>query len=281
MSRDRRRYTLLGLIGRGGQGDVYHARMDGPEGFRKEVAVKLLKPGLTQESLTRFRDEARILGLVRDRSVITVDAPTRLGEQWAIVMELVDGASLNTVLARGPLPPSVALEVVGEIARVLDKVTHAQRPDGTPLGLLHRDIKPGNIQVTREGEVKLLDFGVARADFDERESHTETHIGGTLGFIAPERTRGVNGPACDVYSLGVTLRVLITAERPTEVGPLDLVGATDGVGGALVLAERMRSDDPGSRPSAREVLEEAARLRATVDGPGLAAWAPTLSLIHI
>ena len=258
MSRETRRYTILDLIGRGGQGNVYRARLQNAEGFRKEVALKLLKEGLSEESLQRFRDEARILGLVRDRAIIAVDPPIQLAGRWALVMELADGLSTQQLLARsGPLPVSVALEVVAEIGRVLDKLYHMQGPDGAQLKLLHRDIKPANIQITVEGEVKLLDFGVARADFEERETHTVQHIGGTFGFIAPERLRGVNTPACDIFSLGVTLRVLLTGEKPVTMGPATLASISPSLYDAIAFAEDMRREDPEQRPSAKEVAARA------------------------
>ena len=276
MSRETRRYTILDLIGRGGQGNVYRARLQNAEGFRKEVALKLLKEGLSEESLQRFRDEARILGLVRDRAIIAVDPPIQLAGRWALVMELADGLSTQQLLARsGPLPVSVALEVVAEIGRVLDKLYHMQGPDGAQLKLLHRDIKPANIQITVEGEVKLLDFGVARADFEERETHTVQHIGGTFGFIAPERLRGVNTPACDIFSLGVTLRVLLTGEKPVTMGPATLASISPSLYDAIAFAEDMRREDPEQRPSAKEVAARAVELRARAEGPSLSQWAST------
>lgn len=273
MSQHSRQYTILELLGRGGQGNVYHARMEDSGGFRKDVAIKLLKDGLSDESIQRFRDEARILGLVRDRALVAVDPPILLGGRCALVMELADGLSAQLILARaGPLPLSVTLEVLGELARLLDKMYQLQGPDGQPLHLLHRDIKPANIQVTSEGEVKLLDFGVARADFDERETQTVQHIGGTFGFIAPERLRGVNSPACDIFSLGVTLRVLLTGEKPSTMGPATLAALSPELYDAITLAEEMRNDLPERRPSASEVERRARELRAKVEGPSLREW---------
>lgn len=274
MTRETRSYTILGLIGRGGQGNVYHARLQDTRGFHKDVAIKLLKDGLDDESMRRFRDEARILGLVRDRAIVSVDPPVLLGGRWALVMELADGLSTHLALVRGgPLPVTISLEIVVEVARVLDKLYRIRGPDGQPLNLLHRDIKPGNIQITHEGEVKLLDFGVARADFEARETHTVQHIGGTFGYIAPERLRGINTPACDVFSLGVTLRVLLTGEKPATMGPATLAALTPDLYHAIALAEEMRNEDPEKRPLAQEVERRARELRAGMEGLSLQGWA--------
>ncbi|MEQ1565732.1 MAG: serine/threonine-protein kinase [Myxococcota bacterium] len=281
MQRDpeRRKYRILGLIGRGGFGRVYRARLEGPEGFTKQVAIKIVRQDeVSADEIARFRDEARILGLVRDRAVVAVDPPIRLGGQWAMVMEYVDGASAHRLIHRGPMPPRVALEVVAEIARALHKVYSMAGEDG-PLHLLHRDLKPANIQITPDGDVKVLDFGVARARFDAREAQTSSSIGGTLGYIAPERLTGREGPEGDVYSLGVLLHVLVTTERAAQLsagGPVEArfqVERTPPVEAALALAAKMRSPDPAARPTAAEVEQEAAELVRRLDGPSLRQWA--------
>lgn len=277
-----RRYTILGVLGTGGFGKVYRARLEGGSDFSKEVAIKVLHDGTPNpDLLKRFRDEARILGLIRDRAIVSVDPPINLGGRWAVVMDYVDGSSLAALLREhGTLPAGVAVEIVGEIARVLDKAYHFPSPDGGPLEVLHRDIKPGNLQVTPTGEVRLLDFGVARATFSAREAKTTDAIAGTPGYMAPERLSGIEGPAGDVYSLGVVLWVMLTGERPADRFMVDLGGDLDEVAAGreellpvLRLAARMRDLDPRKRPTAREVERDCRALRQGLPEPWLREWA--------
>ncbi len=272
-----RRYRILEVIGEGGFGKVYRARLEGAEGFAKEVAIKLLNDSeAPEEVLQRFRDESRILGLVRDRAIVTVDPPTRLEGRWAVVMEYVDGMNCSALMKRAPFPPRVALEVVQEVARALDHVYNQPGPDGRPLRLIHRDIKPSNIQITPAGTVKILDFGIARADFEGRESRTRTHIGGTFGYIAPERLHGEEGPAADIYSLGVVLGALIAGRRCTAKNRAKIeawIAQDADLQKVWALSKEMTATDPNERPTAREVEDRCSELAPTVWGESLRRWA--------
>lgn len=258
---------------------MYRATMEGAGGFTKDVAIKLLRDeDVPEVSLQRFRDEARILGLIRDRAIVTVDPPTRLAGRWAVVMEFVDGATIQRLMKLGPMPATVVAEIVQEVARALDKVYRAPGPNGEPLKLLHRDIKPANLQITQDGEVKILDFGIARADFESREAHTQAYVGGTRGYIAPERLDGTEGPEGDVYSLGVTAHYMLTGQRPTRRQLLGLEAVpTEGLDSDTVamidLATRMRSVVLEERPTAREVEDICASILRSSQGVSLRRWA--------
>ncbi|MFT4624639.1 MAG: serine/threonine protein kinase [Myxococcota bacterium] len=271
-----RQYTITAVLGEGGFGKVYRATLASPGGFSKDVAIKLARGDIPEEALRRLRDEARILGLVRDRAIVSVDPPTELDGRWAVVMEYVEGTTCRKLLHEGTFPPRVAIEVVAEVARALDKSYRQAGPGGAPLQLLHRDLKPGNIQITPTGEVKILDFGIAKAQFEQRESKTTRHIGGTIGYIAPERLDGFEGPEGDVFSLGVTLHKLVAGRmplrrerlNPSQVGS----GGDPDESAALGLSARMRDPAPSARPTAREVEDACRTLWASMDGPTLRNW---------
>ncbi len=281
-------YRIIGLIGAGGFGKVYRARQESSEGFAKDVAIKILHDDEPRkELLARFRDEARILGLIRDRAIVGVEPPVKLADRWAVVMEWVDGTSLRDLIDQhGRIPVGVALEVVEEVARALDNAFH-QQVEGEPLQLLHRDIKPDNIQVTPSGETRLLDFGIAKANFAGRETKTHKAFGGTPGYIAPERPEGIEQPAGDVYSLGVVLYESVVGERSRgavdidadsfpriDTEELDLPDdVTPAMRQALELSARMRNADHTARPTAREVEEASRTLRAELGEQLLRDWA--------
>jgi len=280
-----RRYKVHRPIGRGGFGTVYRADMLGDDGFVRAVALKVLNAnvGDTAEVARRFRDEARVLGLLRHRAIVHVDGLVYLGERQALVMEYIDGADLGRIMKLGPMAPGPAVEIIGEVANALDVAFHTPGPDGRPLGLLHRDVKPSNVRVTPVGEVKVLDFGVARADFEEREAFTKSYLLGSDGYMGPERFEGEDGPATDVYSLGVVLLEMLTGKAfgPTSIRPTKLAARVDAAileaGGFHPpledLIRQMLSFEPDDRPSAAEVERRAWDLRRDLEGPRLRDWA--------
>ncbi len=279
----KRRYHVHALIGQGGFGRVYRATLDAGGGFRKQVAIKLLKPEATAHGIVeRFRDEARILALLRDRAFVSVDPPLRLAGCWAVVMDYVEGESARGLFRYGVFPLTVGLEVVQEVARALAWAYPQLGPDWKPLHLLHRDLKPGNLQITTGGEVRILDFGIAKANFEGREAHTTNDWAGTAGFAAPERMEGRDGPEGDVFSAGVVLHVLLTGDKPLGGGVFKprKGGRQEGVRDALALAEAMMSLDPDARPTMREVESRCEALRKESWGPTLRAWAAEKVVAH-
>ncbi len=273
---EQRRYRVTELVGSGGFGSVYRARLEGADDFHKDVAIKLIHPDAPETLLGRFRDEARILGRIRNRAIVTADVPTRLNGRWAIVMEYVDGVSAEHLLELwGKVPPRVALDVVQEVAWALAGITEERQ--GSLRKLIHRDLKPANLQVTPTGAVKILDFGIARAEFEERESATTDRIAGSPGYIAPERFAGEELSAGDIWSLGVVLHQLVMGEQPNGRDTFDWEVSTteDPLAEVLTLAAWMREYDPHDRPTARKVEERCDALHAHYPGPRLVDWAPT------
>ena len=203
-------YCLHAPIGSGGMGTVYRAR---DERLQRDVAVKVLIPGLTDGELRRtLLDEARILSRVNHPNVGAVyDAGSIAGHDF-LVLELVPGLTLDELLARGPLSAAEARRLGAQIARGL-AAAHAA-------GIVHRDVKPANIKVTPSGELKLLDFGVAKLLRDPRTpspattDRTLTGPLGTVPFMAPEQLRGdAVDERSDVFSAGTVLYQMVTG-RP-------------------------------------------------------------------
>jgi serine/threonine protein kinase len=210
------RYQVGELIGRGGMADV-HVGTDARLGRR--VAIKLLKPALASDPAfrTRFRREAQDAAKMAHPTIVriydageeTITDPTGRETQLPfIVMEYVDGRLLKDILAEGPLAPAEAVRIAEQVLTALEYSHRA--------GVVHRDIKPGNIMITSNGQVKVMDFGIARAISDSSATIAETSaIVGTAQYFSPEQARGESVDArSDLYSTGVVLFELLTGQAP-------------------------------------------------------------------
>lgn len=288
MQGESRRYRVIQAVGRGGFGTVYKAALLGPGDFRKTVALKVLNPELAEKEdiAARLRDEARMLGLLQHRAVVRVDGLQRLGDRWAVVMEFVEGVDLKRILQEaGPVPVGPALEIVGELASALDGAYTTEVEDGAPLRLLHRDVKPSNVRLTRNGEVKVLDFGVARAEFSGRESTTRSLFFGSLAYMAPERLDGIDTHKGDVYGCGAVLYELLVGEPlgrtsgNRERHEARLQEALGTLWAALPDEAVYRTVgaclayDETDRPDARTLARHLRSLRKERAGPWLQDWA--------
>jgi predicted Ser/Thr protein kinase len=212
------RYRILRLHGEGGMGTVYEAEQDNP---RRTVALKVIRPGLVSaEFLNRFSHEAHILGRLQHSGIAQVYEAGR-GEdgQPFFAMEFIRGMPLDEYSRSSGLDVAARLEL---LARVCDAVQHAHDK-----GVIHRDLKPGNILVDPSGQPKVLDFGVARvtdADLLTTSSRTQTgQLLGTLSYMSPEqltaRPSGLDGRS-DVYTLGVILFELLAHRLPYHLDQL-------------------------------------------------------------
>ncbi|MCA8922987.1 MAG: protein kinase [Planctomycetes bacterium] len=199
-------YRIEGEVARGGAGVVYRARS--PEGAL--VALKVLIQGGSAGNLARFRREVAALARLHHPGIVALrDAgKTEHGHPY-LVMDFVEGESLGARLTRGPLPVSVAVELIEAVSEAL-AAAHLQ-------GIVHRDVKPDNVLLTPEGRPLLTDFGLA---MERSGSHSLTRAGsllGTPGFMPPEQCTGeleLLGPAADVYALGATLYACLTGQPP-------------------------------------------------------------------
>lgn len=284
-----RKYEVMQTLGKGGFGTVYRAKLLGDGGFSKQVALKVLNDDVAGNAdfAKRLRDEARILGMIRHRAIVQVDGLVKLNNRWTVVMEYVDGVDVHSLFDAGPVPPGPALEIIAELAAALHAAWNTSGPSGQPLHLLHRDIKPGNVQITAGGEVKLLDFGVARADFEGREAKTRSVRFGSMGYLSPERFDGEDVPGGDIYALGILLYEMLLCERLGQPpfkpkkhaeyveDKLQKVKAKLGARGdstARLVADLL-SYDATKRPSARDVERRCAECRADLRGELLRDWA--------
>jgi serine/threonine protein kinase len=288
-----RRFNLVRILGEGAFGSVYLAEMEGAGGFKRRVALKLLNdawdPG--SDAGRRLRDEARLLGRLDHANIVRVDDLVRVNGRWALVMEYVSGADVEAVFAwaetnAAPIPPRAALEVCASVAAALQAAWCAPGDDGEPLHVVHRDIKPSNVRLTDTGSVKVLDFGVARAEFAGREAQTERIRYGSLGYMAPERILGgPDAPAGDVYAVAVmayellTLKTFGRAELGFERQVVQVDSARDsleavvGDGPLVVLLVRALAYTPEDRPSVDELAAGLRGFATALPGDDLPTYA--------
>jgi eukaryotic-like serine/threonine-protein kinase len=259
------RYQLDDRIAIGGFGEVWRST---DTVLARPVAVKLLQSGYAHEpgTVARFRAEARHAGSLTHEGIARVydygePAPP---QPPFLVLELVDGPSLAALLARGPLGPAQVMDLVAQAAAGL----HAAHQTG----LVHRDIKPGNLLISPGGVVKITDFGISHAAGSAPLTDTGQLVG-TAGYLAPERAAGDHGSAAsDLYSLGVVAYECLTGTLPFTGGPLQMALAhldrpmpplpPDVPADVADLVGRLTAKDAEQRPAtAGEVAEAAARLR--------------------
>jgi eukaryotic-like serine/threonine-protein kinase len=206
------RYELDGVVGRGGMAEVYRAR---DIRLDRVVAIKTLRADLARDQIfqARFRREAQSAASLNHPNIVAVydtgeDTATGVPVPY-IVMEFVDGRTVRDLLQDGHrLLPERSLEIIDGVLRALDYSHQA--------GIVHRDIKPGNVMVTRNGDVKVMDFGIARAMSDAQATMTQTaQVIGTAQYLSPEQARGERVDSrSDLYSAGCLLYELLTGRPP-------------------------------------------------------------------
>ena len=223
-------YEILAPLGAGGMGEVYRAR---DTKLRREVALKIVTPGLFDdvESLARFRREAQVLAALNHPHIAAIHGIDEANDTQFLILELVDGESLDCCIARGPLSVDRAFDIARQIIAALD-AAHGS-------GIVHRDLKPSNIALTKSGVVKILDFGLAKAEATSGVARTEaaelptasvspamTAVGvivGTAAYMSPEQARGLPADRrSDIWSFGcvfyemLTGRGLFVADTPSD-----------------------------------------------------------------
>ncbi len=201
-------YQILGILGTGGMGSVYQVKNLISDRIE---ALKVLLPDLsTDPSLAeRFQREIKVLASLDHPNIAQFRSAFRNENRILMVMEFVDGATLEQKLQGGPLPVPLALDVMGQVLSALE-YAHGR-------GIIHRDIKPANMVLNKAGVVKLMDFGIAKAATDHGLTVTGTTVG-SLYYMSPEQIQGTTAldARSDLYSVGVTLYQLVTGKRPFD-----------------------------------------------------------------
>jgi serine/threonine protein kinase len=290
-------YVVYEKLGEGGMAYVHRAELVSNTGLRKQVALKRL---LTESSedpslVSSFVHEAQLAAKLQHPNIAQAYELGRIDNTYYIAMEFVPGPTLGQVIAQarngaGAVPLAIALEILIQIADALDHVHDLRDEAGKPLDLIHRDISPGNIIISRTGAAKLIDFGIAKV----RSGRAQTEAGfikGKQGYIAPEYTYGQLDHRADLFGLGIVAHELLTARRlfhgngeletlanvrfmqvppPSRYAP----GISPQLD-AIVLKALER--DPDKRwQSAGEIrialVEEARRLGLTISGPQIRDW---------
>ena len=212
------RYVVLKYLAEGGMGAIYLGKKLGAGGFEKEVVLKQLLPEFTQqpEFIDLFLREARLSASLDHANIIhTIDLVTA-GDEHFIVMEYLDGADLRTLLKKSKrrkhqFSPAAGILIAREVLSALAYAHNKISPHGKPLRLIHRDVSPSNILVSRNGEVKLTDFGIAKASTHNSVFY---RVKGKIGYMSPEQARNLPlDHRSDLYSLAVCIYEVITGER--------------------------------------------------------------------
>ena len=214
------RYTLLGRIGSGGMADALLAMLDGPMGFRKPVVVKRMHASLGRDShfVKMFLDEARLAARLNHPHVVATSEVGECDGHYFIAMEYLEGLSLDRVARRyiqqaGGVPLGLLMRVLCDCLDGLHYAHELRDYDGTPLGVVHRDVTPSNLFITAGGAAKVLDFGIAKAATQDEATRTGM-LKGKLAYMAPEQfTTAPIDRRADLWSMGVVIWEMSTGRR--------------------------------------------------------------------
>ncbi len=213
-------YILVKRIAAGGMGEVYYGKVSGVEGFEREVAIKKILPHLSEERafVEMMINEAKLTVLLRHPNVVQIFDLAKHGKDYFIAMEFVPGITVGYLLQhlyrnRAFLPHEVAIYIVMEVLRGLAYAHNMRGHDGTPMPILHRDITPQNILVTKDAWVKITDFGIAKAR-NEISTTSPDVLKGKVGYIAPEQLEGIiPDQRLDIFCAGILMWEALTSRR--------------------------------------------------------------------
>ena len=232
------KYQILERIATGGMAEIYKARLEGIGGFQRTFAIKRILPHLSAnaEYIAMLVDEAKVAGLLSHANIVQILDLGQVDNIWYIAMEYVEGRDLGGILKRArerglvlPVPHAVFTAI--ELLKGLEYAHQRQVMRGgraVPLNIIHRDISPPNVLLAFQGEVKLTDFGIARASHKALETQSGI-IKGRFDYMSPEQAAGAKDldQRSDLFSVGVVLYEMLTSEHPfrdpTELGTLERI----------------------------------------------------------
>jgi eukaryotic-like serine/threonine-protein kinase len=214
-------YELENKIASGGMGEVYVATKRGLEGFEKRVCIKRILGSLASEReyVEMFLAEARLAGRLSHPNIVQVFDAGVIDGSYYVAMEYVEGRSLQQMLDRGseqnrPISVGLAIELVCLLCSALSYAHNLRDERGRPLGIVHRDVNPRNILISKRGEVKLIDFGIAKSALSRRQTNAGV-LKGSFDYMSPEQTRAEEtDKRSDVFSMGIVLHELLTNKHP-------------------------------------------------------------------
>ena len=268
-------FLLFDKIGQGGMAEIFLGKALGPLGQQRLTVIKRVLPLLSADP--QFSEmiikEAKLCASLSHKNVVQVTDLGRVDDQLYIAMEYVEGFDLNDLLRRCtkdrvPLPAEFIFFIVEEVLRALDYAHRATGPDGRPLGIIHRDVSPTNVLISCEGEVKLCDFGIARAAASE-SALPEGVLKGKFAYMSPEQARGeVIDQRADLFVAGILLWELVAGHRlyrgsPDEVlaqarqgeaPPLPDRGLPDSEMIQRIVARALRPDPEERYQTAKDML---------------------------
>ena len=215
------RYRITERIAAGGMAEVFRGIAESLQGFRKNIAIKRVLPALTQNKkfVAMFLDEARLSLSLQHANIVQVFDIGHTNDTYFIVMEYVDGVDLKALLdwrrrMGKRLPMAVALNIATEITKGISYAHEMLNPEtGRPLGIVHRDVSPPNVLISKQGEVKVVDFGLAKAT-SQIETTDPGVVKGKMSYLSPEAARGEEVDSrADIFAVGILLYEMLTAKR--------------------------------------------------------------------
>ncbi len=217
------KYQLLDKIAVGGMAELFRAKLTGVEGFEKLIAIKKILPNLSQEEILvkSFIDEAKLAALLHHENIVQIYDFGSMDDEYFIAMEFIFGKDLRTIRQTAkerelPLGMENILYIIARVCAGLDYSHNLKDLQGQPLNIIHRDINPQNILVTYEGQVKIIDYGIAKAASHNTKTR-ENLIKGKLAYMSPEQANGQTiDHRSDIFSAGIILYELLAVRRMFE-----------------------------------------------------------------